>query len=98
MDLDSKVKTYFIARELRFDYKLLHEILMLGGLDVSKSFARAILSKKQMDKFKKPLDKATFEGFIKGISQEHNKDFKVVLKAVNERNSEDTLAEYYKSL
>lgn len=61
------IRAYFIVSEHRFDAVLLKTIIENGGVEISKSFSKAILSAAQLEKYKKPVTKEHLKAFISGL-------------------------------
>ena len=72
LDNAVRIKTYFVCVQQRFDAVVLKDLIELGGLEISKSFARAILSKEQLGKYNRPVDNDILLAFLKGVTIEIN--------------------------
>ncbi len=61
------IRAYFVSQKIRFDAVILQDILSDGGMDISKSFARAFLSDKQLAKYKRPVGRDHLKAFVIGL-------------------------------
>lgn len=90
-DSTTYIKTYFVVFKKRFDANELKEKIAKGGMEISKSFARAIFSKAQLEKYSRPVDNELVEAFLNGLELKDESLRAEFLRSIKDASNEEEL-------
>lgn len=93
------VCAYFIATQQRINPSIIVDLFNLGGENgISKSFARAISSRKQMATYQRRLTIEELLSFLKGVSNRHNISSDLLQESLFKCSSFDDILSCYSDL